>query len=230
MRHPAIGKNAAKAIVKLFPYNFTEETYRTYLTANEKNIILKPEYSPAKRIPLDPKHQTSNRYTVLRLAKQSGFPDTLVTQEPVANGSYSNAVGEFKTKGVNNLSEDDMNTLTHKIEDHLLKQALANKKSKDWATKKLEKNKKLLEERQEKERTDTPSAKAGKLIPQIGLSKYEQDMGLKRRRGSIVIMVTDGEDVDYFESAYEAFAERGALKIDLGVWARASILYRVTSI
>ena len=62
-------------IVKLFPYNFTEETYRTYLTANEKNIILKPEYSPAKRIPLDPKHQTANRYTVLRLAKQSGFPD-----------------------------------------------------------------------------------------------------------------------------------------------------------
>jgi hypothetical protein len=72
---------------------------------------------------------------VLRLAKQSGFPDTLVTQEPVANGSYSNAVGEFKTKGVNNLSEDDMNTLTHKIEDHLLKQALANKKSKNWAKK-----------------------------------------------------------------------------------------------
>ena len=92
-------------------------------------------YSPTKRIPLDPKHQTINRYTVLRLAKQSGVPDTLVTQEPVANGNYSNAVGEFKTKGVNNLSEDDMNTLTHKIEDHLLKQALANKKSKNWAKK-----------------------------------------------------------------------------------------------
>ena len=76
-----VGKNAAKAIVKLFPYNFTEETYRTYLTANEKNIILKLEYSPAKRIPSDPKYQTINRYTVLRLAKQSGFPDTLVTQE-----------------------------------------------------------------------------------------------------------------------------------------------------
>jgi hypothetical protein len=76
---------------------------------------------------------------MLRLAKQPGFPDTLLTQDPVANGSYSNAVGEFKTKGVNNLSEEDMNTLTHKIEDHLLKQALANKKSKDWATKKLEK-------------------------------------------------------------------------------------------
>ena len=134
-----VGKNAAKAIVKLFPYNFTEGSYRTYLTANEKNIILKLEYSPAKRIPLDPKHQTINRYTMLRLAKQPGFPDTLLTQDPVANGNYSNAVGEFKTKGVNNLSEDDMNTLTHKIEDHLLKQALANKKSKDWATKKLEK-------------------------------------------------------------------------------------------
>ena len=91
---------------------------------------------------------------MLRLAKQPGFPDTLLTQDPVANGSYSNAVGEFKTKGVNNLSEDDMNTLTHKIEDHLLKQALANKKSKDWATKKLEKNKKLLDERQEKEKNE----------------------------------------------------------------------------
>jgi hypothetical protein len=32
-----VGKNAAKAIVKLFPCNFTEETYRTYLTDNKKN-------------------------------------------------------------------------------------------------------------------------------------------------------------------------------------------------
>jgi hypothetical protein len=83
-----VGKNAAKAIVKPFPYNFTAETYRTYLTATEKNIILKLEYPPAKRIPLVPKHQTINRYTMLRLAKQSGFLDTLVTQEPVANGNY----------------------------------------------------------------------------------------------------------------------------------------------
>ena len=135
----AVGKNAAKAIVRLFPYNFTEHTYRTHLTATEKNIILKLEYSPTKRIPLEPEHQTINRYTMLRLAKQSGVPDTLLTQEPVANGNYSNSVGEFKTKGVNNLSEEDMNTLTHIIEDYLLKQALANKKSKDWATKKLEK-------------------------------------------------------------------------------------------
>ena len=135
----AVGKNAAKAIVSLFPYNFTKPTYRTHLTVTEKNIILKLEYSPTKRIPLEPEHQTINRYTMVRLGKQEGFPDTLLTQEPVANGNYSNSVGEFKTKGVNNLSEEDMNTLTHIIEDHLLKQALASIKSKDWATKKLEK-------------------------------------------------------------------------------------------
>ena len=212
----AVGKNAAKAIVSLFPYNFTKPTYRTHSTVTEKNIILKLEYSPTKRIPLEPKHQTINRYTMVRLGKQEGFPDTLLTQEPVANGNYSNSVGEFKTKGANNLSEEDMNTLTHIIEDHLLKQALASVKSKDWASKKLEKNKKLIEERQEKERKDTPSFEAGKLIPQIGLSKYEHDMGLKRRRGSIVIMVAGEEDVDYYENAYESLAETVTIKADLG--------------
>ena len=57
-----VGKNAAKAIVELFPYNSTNETHRTYPTANEKNVILKLEYSPAKCIPLDPKR--SARYRV----------------------------------------------------------------------------------------------------------------------------------------------------------------------
>jgi len=212
----ALGKNAAKAIVSLFPYNFTKPTYRSNLTANGKNIILKLEYSPAKRIPLEPKHQTINRYTMVRLGKQEGFPDCLLTQEPVANGNYSNSVGEFKTKSANNLTEEEMNTLTHIIEDLLLKQALASVKSKDWASKKLEKNKKLMEERQEKERKDTPSSEEGKLIPQIGLSKYEQDMGLKRRRGSIVIMVAGEEDVDYYENAYESLAETVTIKADLG--------------
>ena len=47
----AVGKNAAKAIVSLFPYNFTKPTHRSHLTANGKNIILKLEYSPTKRIP-----------------------------------------------------------------------------------------------------------------------------------------------------------------------------------
>ena len=74
---------------------------------------------------------------MLRFAEQLGFPDTLMTQEPVANGDYSSAVGDFKAKGVNNLSEDDMNTLTHKIEDHLLKQALTNKKKQGLGHKKI---------------------------------------------------------------------------------------------
>jgi hypothetical protein len=51
-----------------------------------------------------------------------------MTQEPVANGEYSSVIGEFKASGINNLSEEDMDTLTHKIEDFLLKQALRNKK------------------------------------------------------------------------------------------------------
>jgi hypothetical protein len=197
-------------------HNFTKTEYRTYLTANDKNIIPKLEYSPAIRIPSDPKYQTINRYTVLRFAGRLGFPDTLMTQEPVANGEYSSAIGEFKAKGINNLSEEDMDTLTHKIEDFLLKQALRNKKSKDWATKKMEKNKKPLDERQEKEKNDIPNENGGKLIPQIGLSKYEQSMGLKRRRGSIVIMTTDEEDLCHYDTAYEAFAEMRTARIDLG--------------
>jgi hypothetical protein len=60
---------------------------------------------------------------MLRLAGGSGFPDTLMTQEPVANGEYSNVIGEFKGSGINNLSEEDMSTLTHKIEEMLLKEA-----------------------------------------------------------------------------------------------------------
>ena len=35
----AVGKNAAKAIVELFPHNFTKTTYRTYLTANGKILF-----------------------------------------------------------------------------------------------------------------------------------------------------------------------------------------------
>jgi hypothetical protein len=80
----------------------------------------------------------------------------------------------------------------------------------------MEKNKELLDERQEKEKNDTPNENEGKLIPQIGLSKYEQSMGLKRRRGSIVMMIADEEDLDHFDTAYEAFAERRTARIDLG--------------
>ena len=64
-------------------------------------------------------------------------------------------------------------------------------------------------------RTDTPKDNEGKLIPQIGLSKYEQSTGLKRRRGTIVIMVANGEDVDHLEAAYEAIATRKTIAVEL---------------
>ena len=41
-------------------------------------------------------------------------------------------------------------------------------------------------------------------------------MGLKRRRGSIVIMVAGEEDLDYYENAYESLAETVTIKADLG--------------
>jgi hypothetical protein len=44
-----------------------------------------------------------------------------------------------------------MNTLTHKIEEILLKEALGNKDSLRWATEKMERNKILMTERAEKE-------------------------------------------------------------------------------
>jgi hypothetical protein len=62
-----------------------------------------------------------------------------MAHEPVANGEYSNAVGEFKGSGINNLSEEDMNTPTHKIEEILLKEALGNEDSSQWAANKMEK-------------------------------------------------------------------------------------------
>jgi hypothetical protein len=154
---------------------------------------------------------------MLRLAAGPGFPDTdaLMAHEPVANREYSNVVGEFKGPGINNLSEEDMSTLTHKIEEILPKGALGNEGSSQWATEKMEKNKILLSEREEKERNDTPKENEGKLIPQIGLSKYEQSIGPKRRRGTAVIMVADGEDVDHLEAAYEALATRKTVSVGL---------------
>jgi hypothetical protein len=138
-----------------------------------------------------------------------------MTHEPVANGEHSNVVGEFTGSGINNLSEEDMGTLAHKIEEILLREALSNEDSSQWATNKMEKNKTLLAEREEKEKNDTPNENEGKLIPQIGLSKYEQSIGLKRRRGTIVIMVADGEDVDHLEAAYEALATRKTIRAEL---------------
>ena len=46
----------------------------------------------------------------------------------------------------------------------------------------MEKNKTPIAERKEKEKNDTPNGNEGELIPQIGLSKYEQSIGLKRRK------------------------------------------------
>jgi hypothetical protein len=151
------GKKASRAVVELFPYNFADKPkHRTYQTDSRKNIILKLEYSPVKRVPSEQRYQTTNRFTMLRLSEGPSIPDTLVTHEPVANGEYSDVVGEFKGSGINRLREEDMCTLTHKIEEMLLKEALGNKDSLQWATEKMERNKMLLTERAEKERTDTP--------------------------------------------------------------------------
>ena len=145
------GKKASRAIVELLPYNFADKPkHRAYQTDSGKNIIFKPGYSPVKRIPSYQKYRTINRFTMRRLAAGPGIPDTLVTHEPVANGEYSDAVGEFKGPGINNLSEEDMGTLTHKIEEILLKEALSNDDSSQWATNKMEKNKTLLTERRER--------------------------------------------------------------------------------
>ena len=46
-----VGKNAAKAVVKLAPYNFTEETHRTYLTADEKILFLSSNTLPPNAPP-----------------------------------------------------------------------------------------------------------------------------------------------------------------------------------
>jgi hypothetical protein len=65
----AVGKNAARTTVELFPHNFADKTkHRTYQTDNGKTIISKPEYSPAKRIPSDQEYQAINRFIMLKLA------------------------------------------------------------------------------------------------------------------------------------------------------------------
>jgi hypothetical protein len=70
-----VGKNASRAIVKLFPHNFAEKTkYRAYQTDNGKNIAFKPEYSPVKRIPSNQGYQTINRFTMLKLAGEDQAP------------------------------------------------------------------------------------------------------------------------------------------------------------
>jgi hypothetical protein len=47
------------------------------------------------------------------------------------------------------------------------------------------------------------------------LSKYEQPTGLKRRRGTAVIMAANGEDVDHIEAAYEAIVARKTIPVEL---------------
>jgi hypothetical protein len=64
-----------------------------------------------------------------------------MTQEPVANGDYSNVIEESKAAGINNLSEEDMATLTHKIEDILLKEAHRNKTAGNGPRKKWKRTK-----------------------------------------------------------------------------------------
>ena len=138
-----------------------------------------------------------------------------MTHEPVANGDYSNVVGEPKGPGINNLSEADMNTLTQDIEENLLKEAFSNKDSRLWATEQIARRKKIKTERAELERNDIPRDKEGKLIPQIGLNKYEQKTGLKRRRGMPVVMAANEDDLDHIEAAYEALAAKKTIAVEL---------------
>jgi hypothetical protein len=62
-------------------------------------------------------------------------------------------VGEPSGGGINNLNEEEMDTLTQEIEEPLPKKALSNKNSKDWATKEIERRIKIKNECAEKERT-----------------------------------------------------------------------------
>jgi hypothetical protein len=108
-----------------------------------------------------------------------------------------------------------MGTLSQDIEEKLFKGALGNKDSRPWATEQIERSKGFKTERAEKERTDTPKDNEGKLVPQNGLSKYEQTTGLKRRRGALIVMVANGEDLDHIEAAYEALGARKTISIEL---------------
>jgi hypothetical protein len=47
------------------------------------------------------------------------------------------------------------------------------------------------------------------------LSKYEQTTGPKRRRGTIITTVANGEDLVHIEAAYEALATRKTISIEL---------------
>jgi hypothetical protein len=100
---------------ELYPYNFLAKTnYRVHQADNGKNIITKVECSPVTRTPIDQKYPVINRFTMVRPSAGPGFPDALLTQDPVANGDYTDEVGEFKGIGINNLSEEDMDALLHK--------------------------------------------------------------------------------------------------------------------
>ena len=46
-----VGKNAAKTIVKLFPYNFTAQTYRTHLAVTGKKIFWSSSTLPSNAPP-----------------------------------------------------------------------------------------------------------------------------------------------------------------------------------
>jgi hypothetical protein len=101
------------------------------------------------------------------------------------------------------------------LKKKLFKEALGNKDSRRWAANQIERRKGIKIERAKKESTDIPKDKEGKLIPQTGLNKYEQTTGLKRRRGSLVIMVANEEDLDHTEAAYEALAARKTIALEL---------------
>jgi hypothetical protein len=57
----AVGKNAAKAIVSLFPYNFTKPTYRSHLTVNGKKYYFEARILSHQTHPLRTKAPNSQQ-------------------------------------------------------------------------------------------------------------------------------------------------------------------------
>jgi hypothetical protein len=134
-----VKKEALKELTALCPYNFLDDTeYKVYLTDTGKILLRRfNTLLSLTRVPIGQQYATTKRFTAVRLpAEVQAFrvTDTILTGEPVANAEFANAVGESKGTGINNLSEEEMDTLTQETEEMLLKKAFSIKNSKGWAT------------------------------------------------------------------------------------------------
>jgi hypothetical protein len=144
----AIIDGASKELTALFPYNFLEGSeYLVFQTLTDQGDITKIQYSPLARAPIDQRLDTTGRYTSLKLAagpSNDGKKGTILIADSVANAEYTNKAGEFNGKGFNSRNEEEMSTLNQRVEDHLLKIALAIRGAKEWAEEENERGKKKL--------------------------------------------------------------------------------------